>query len=366
MKLVSDVKRSAKRFYHKHPKLTVYGGIGAGVALFGGIVYAATRPKKKSAIESMLAVSSTYAQVSVLRGIEIAALTKRLTAMADLLGNGTPIFLQADAFRKIFTHGGVKVIDLILAAFYNKENKFTTDELASHSHCQTLAAAVVQLGNDWAYPFFNTVYRGPDIIKTCGVDLQCDPRDKGKQIRYAGNAIDPHADPGAFNAAVVASMEASIKKGLDSGDFGGVLTALKKYGITLPFSLPGDVSSLFMFAMPAWTRDRLAQFARDLAKKNDKTLPTTDSEGKPLPQKSLTMLHASVGGMMIAGLIDMFESHDEKVNPCIKVVDAGMVFEMFMATIGTVFSLAFGPALSALSVVIKIATTINKLAELSK
>jgi hypothetical protein len=121
-----------------------------------------------------------------------------------------------------------------------------------------------------------------------------------------------------------------------------------------------------MLPVPKVTRDVLARFARDLAAKNGKTLPTTDGDGKPIPENFVATLHASIGAMMVGGLIDMFESHDAKRNPCIKEVDAGLVFELFMATIGTVFSLAFGPALSAISVVIKFASTVNKLAELSK
>jgi hypothetical protein len=39
---------------------------------------------------------------------------------------------------------------------------------------------------------------------------------------------------------------------------------------------------------------------------------------------------------------------------------------MFAATLGTVLTLAFGPALSGISVAIQIASTVNKLANLSK
>lgn len=360
MKIFGDVKREAKRFYHKYPKLTVYGGIGAGVVLAGGIAYAATRPKKKqNDFASLVASSSQYVPYAMtLKGYqELQELTKRLTLMSSALASGAVVFVQPDAFKKIFMHGGVKVLDLIPSIFYNKENKFSTDELANHSHCQTQNAAVVQLGNDWAWPFYNTVYRGPDIVKI--ID--------GKEVHYAGVPIDPKADPAAFDAAVHAAMNASINNAIKNGDFGGALNDLKKkFGVALPFALPSDISQLLMYSVPHWTRDNLARFARDLAAKNNKPLPTTDSEGKALPQASITLLHSSLGAMMVAGLIDVFESHDEKVNPCIKVVTPELVFEMFMVTIGTVLGLAVGPALSAVSVAIKFATTINKLAELAK
>jgi hypothetical protein len=367
MKLVADVKRGAKRFYHKHPKLTIYGGIGAGVALFSTIVYAATRPAKKNNIANLLAQSSQaipYART--IKGmIELDALVKRLSAMSEVLANGTPIFVDAAVFQNIWTHGGVRVLDLIPSMFY-KNNQFSTDELANHAHCQTWNAQVVQLGSDWLYPFYHTVYRANEIIKTCGVDLDCSPQDKGKQVHYAGNAIDPQANPGAFNEAVHAAIEASILNAMKNGNFGQALGDLKKFGVNLPFALPGDISSLYMMAIPPGTREVLARFGRDLAAKQNKTLPTTDADGKPIPEKFKTLLHASIGAAMVGGLINMFESHDVKVNPCIKEVDAGLVFEMFMATIGTVFSLAFGPALSGISVAIKFVTTVNKLAELSQ
>lgn len=355
MKLISSVKKSAKHFYHKHPKLTVYGGIGAGVALFSTVIYAATRPKKQSFANLLLASNQPIAYGSTIKGqIELAALTKRLMLMSDVLSSGNLVFVQPGAFKQIFTHQGVRVLDLIPSIFY-KDNKFTTDNLASHSWCQTYNAQVVGLGNDWTGWFYNQFYREPPIVKNIN----------GQQVTYAGNAI-PSDDP-RFVQMAQAAMGAAIDTAMDNADFGRAISDLdKKFGIKLPFALPSDMSSLLMIAVPPGTKDVLARFARDLAAKNNKTLPTVDAYGQPFTQQTATLLQASAGAMMVAGLIEMFESHDSNKNPCIKEVTPELVFEMFMATIGTVMSLAVGPALSAVSLAIKFASTVNKLAELSK
>jgi hypothetical protein len=353
MKIFGDVKRGAKRFYSKYPKITVYGGIGAGVLLAGGIAYAATRPKKNSIASVILASTAYVPYAMTVRGsLELAALLPRLEKMSQLLKSGSFVFMDAKAFRSIYTHGGVRVLDLIPRMFYNRENKFTTDELGDHAHCQTWNASVVQLGNDWASPFFNTVYREPDIVKIIN----------GKEVHYAGNPIA--SDDPRFIQMAYAAMEANIKNAMDNGDLVGALETLKKFGID--FGLESNLTSMYMFPVPTWTRDVLIRFAKDMLnldavkKKLSEakiTLPTSDPQGK---------VYSTIGAMLIAGLIDTFESHDAKVNPCIREVTPELVFEMFMVTIGTVIGLAIGPALSALSVAIKFATTINKLAELSK
>jgi hypothetical protein len=354
MKIVADVKRSAKRFYHKHPKLTVYGGIGAGVTLLGGIVYAATRPKKPTGIVNLLAMSSqAIAYGSTIRGaIELDAVVKRLQAMSTALASGNVVFVDAQVFQNILTHGGVKVLDLIPSMFY-KNGQISFDELANHAHCQTWNAQVVQLGSDWLYPFYHTVYREPNIVKTIN----------GQQVTYAGNAI-PADDP-RFNEAIHAAIEANITNAMTNANFGAALGSLVKFGIKLPFSLPPDMSSLLMMAVPQWTKDNLAKFARDFAAKQGKPLPTVGADGQPLSPSAQSLLQSSMGAAIVGGLINTFESRDAKVNPCIKEVDAGLVFELFMATIGTVLGLAVGPALSGVSVAIKFATTVSKLAELS-
>lgn len=362
-----SVLSKAKNFYRKHPKLVTYGGIGAGVALFGGIVYAATRPKPTNNIANLIATSSQFIPYSrTIKGaIELDALTKRLQAMGDALASNSVVFVQPDAFKKIFMHQGVKVLDFVPSIFY-KNNQFTTDNLASQSWCKTLAAQVVGLGNDWLYPFYHTVYREPDVI----VKQKSYKGPGGTwdgtyiDVHYAGNAI-PADDP-RFQQRVDQAINDALNSAIKNADFGGALKDLEKFGVKLPFTLPGDVSSMLMIAVPPGTKQVLERFAIDFAAKNNKPLPTTDPDGKPLSPQALSLLRASAGAMIVAGVIDMFESHDAKTNPCIKELDAGLVFELFMATIGTVLSLAVGPALSGVSVAIKFATTVNKLAELSQ
>jgi hypothetical protein len=115
--------------------------------------------------------------------------------------------------------------------------------------------------------------------------------------------------------------------------------------------------------VPVETRDALARLARDMASKNNKTIPTTDSQGKPIPEPQLTMIHASVGAVIASQTIDLLEGPN---SPCIRKLTPELVFSMFAATLGTVLTLAFGPALSGISVAIQIASTVNKLANLSK
>jgi hypothetical protein len=105
----------------------------------------------------------------------------------------------------------------------------------------------------------------------------------------------------------------------------------------------------------------LARFAEDMALKNGQPLPSQD-----IPEPFLGLMHASIGAAIVGKLIDTFESRDPKINPCIKELDAGLVFEMFAVTIGTVLGLAIGPALGAVAVVLKIASTVQTLANLAK
>lgn len=339
--------------------------IGAGAATtLGAIIFLATR-KKKSLVETTLdkltAAHAPIPYLSTIKGkIEAAKVAENLDHIFQVMTgkstvsageafaiNGSFVFVNDEAFRTIFVHQGDKALDLVAGLFYPGKD-FSTDEISNHAHCQTNAARVVQLGNEWSAIYYVTVYRYPSPNPI-----------------YAGNAIDPHADPQAFDDAVQSAMRQRIYGAMEAAD---VATTVTKF--TQIFGGPqvdlGAANGLFLIEVPTSTRDLLARLGRDMAAKNNKALPTTGKDGQPIPEPMLSNLHASVGAGVVAHLIDSFETTDSKTNPCVRDLDAGLVFEMFAATLGTVITLAIGPALSGIGTIVKIATTINKLAELGK
>lgn len=353
---------AAKKFARRHKKLLWWGGGGIVAAT---LLYAVTRPKKKPTLAELIMSVPESAKVSYLSTIkgmtEFQNVTTRLTNMLHTMEYGAPVVVDEATFRRLYTHQGTHVINLVIGAFYNK-NGLTFDELQNHSHCQTLAAQVVGLGNDWEGRFYNQVYRGAPVV--------------ANGATYAGVPIDPQTNPGGFELAVRSAIEANIRTALKNGDLGGSLTSLGQmlgptFAALFGGSLP-NVSGQYIFDLSSpWTRDVLAQFARDLAAKNGTPLPTA-------PAPMLTMMHASVGASMVAKIIEMFESHntDEKkgvVNPCIQELTPELVLGMFMAVLAvflTVASLgaagAFGPVISAISFAYKLQDSIRGLAALSK
>lgn len=275
----------------------------------------------------------------------INALSWLLRSNYAALTNGNVVLVNAETFRKIYTHKGTSALDLISGYFY-KDNQFTTDYLADHAWCQTIAAQVAQLGNDWIAPYYLTVYRYPS-----------------NNPNYAGVPIDPHADPSGYEAARQQAVESTISHAQGAADFGD---AMDNFNKVLGVTCTTPLGSLYTIAVDPDLRNQLARFARDMSAKNNVTLPTTDKSNQQIPEPMLTMLHASIGAGLVAHLIDSFESHDANVNPCIRKLDAGLVFQMFAATLGTVIGLAIGPALSGTAIALQIASTVQKLAALSK
>ncbi len=278
------------------------------------------------------------------------ALSWLLSTNYAAMTNGNVVLMNADAFRKIYTHGGTQVIDLITNVFYPHGlcnqfggpcNLFSTDELATQSHCQTHAAQVVQLGNDWVAPFYNTVYRYPS-----------------SNPNYVGNAIDPHTDPGEWENQRQQAVEAAVNKAGHAADFGD---AMDNFNKVLYVTGATPIGTLYTMVVSDVQRTRLAQLAIDMMTKNGVTPP-----GGDLSEPQRSMILASVGAAIVAHLIDVFESSDSKINPCIREVTPELVFQMFSATLGVVIGLAIGPALSGISIALQIATTIQKLAQLSK
>lgn len=283
------------------------------------------------------------------------ALNWLLSANYAAMTNGSVVLMNGDTFRRIHTHGGTKVIDLITNVFYPHGlcaqfggpcSLFSTDELSNHAHCQTFAAQVVQLGQNWVAPFYNTVYRYPS-----------------NNPNYAGNPIDPHTDPGEWENQRQQAVEAAMKKAGHAADFGG---AMDNFNKVLYVTGADPVGSLFTMVVSDSQKARLAQLAIDMMAKNKVVAPTTDAQGNPIPEPQLTMIHASIGAGIVAKLIDSFESHTSKENPCIRDMTPELVFQMFAATLGVVIGLAIGPALSGIGIALQIATTIQKLAQLSK
>jgi hypothetical protein len=302
-------------------------------------------------------VEAHIAYLNTAEGVKksLDALNWLLSTNYAAMTNGNVVLLNADAFRKIYTHGGTKALDLISGVFYPHGmcnqfggpcNLFSTDEISNHAHCQTFANQVVQLGQAWVAPFYNTVYRYPS-----------------SNPNYAGNAIDPHADPGEWENQRQQAVEAAVKKAEHAADFGD---AMDNFNEVLYVTGAVPVGTLYTMVVSDLQKTRLAQLAIDMMAKNNVAAPTTDAQGNAIPEPQLTMIHASIGAGIVAHLIDVFESSSPDINPCVRKLDAGLVFQMFAATLGVVIGLAIGPALSGIGIALQIATTIQKLAQLSK
>lgn len=290
----------------------------------------------------------------------LTQLVAQLQYVFDTLTSGKGVFVDESTFRKIYMHQGVKVLDLIAGSiFYKNGNEFTTDNLANHAWCQTYNAQVVGLGNDWYGWFYsaNQVYRYPS-----------------NNPNYAGVPIDPLTDPAAYEAAAQGAIESSIQTAMKKTSLGGILNEMGSLtGIDLS-ALYGGLAKLgYMIEVPQQTRDYLVRFARDMAAKNKTPLPTTSGDGQPISDDMLLQLHASAGALIAGGVIDMFESHDDKLNPCIRPLNPELVLSMIATVVGfflTIISLgsagAFGVAISAISFVYNVQDSIQKLANLSK
>lgn len=324
--------------------------LGAGgVGVLGTIIYFATRKSKGPTPAELLAAvpnDQRIAYGSTIKGQ--IALSDAISHLAPLLGHilqGDIIIMQdAQAMRRIVEHQGVKALDAALGAFY-RSGQYSTDDLANQSWCQTIAAQIANLHNDWLWPFEHTVYREPDYVQ---------PQ---TGAHYAGNPI-PVDDP-RWQEARQASIDANVGRAMHDMDFGSAVDMYK----SIIGGNPSPMGPLYVMQVPVETRDALARFARDMTSKNNKTLPTTDPQGKPIPEPQLTVIHASIGALIASQTIDLLEGPN---SPCIRKLTPELVFSMFAATLGTVLTLAFGPALSAVGVAVQIASTVNKLANLSK
>lgn len=316
-----------------------------GISVLGTIIYAATRKKEQTIAEALALAPAATGGMSFQTQLALKDAIERLAVNLGAITQGNVIFMQdAQAMRRIIVYQGVKGLETTVGAFY-RSGHFSTDDLANQTWCQTIAAQIENLHSDWLWPFYHTVYREPDYVQ---------PQ---TGVHYAGNPI-PVDDP-RWEAARQASEDVSVGRTMHAMDFGDAIDVYHR--ITNPKA--PSMGSLYVMQMPIETRDALARFARDLAAKNGKTLPTTDGNGKPIPEPQLTIIHASVGALIASQTIDLLEGPN---SPCIRKLDAGMIFQMFSATIGTVLGLAFGPALSGISVAITIASTINKLANIGK
>lgn len=411
---MTQLVRKAKKFARAHKKALWWSaGIGGGALLVyalwpksaGATAFGIRAPRQitgasppqfldqqLAALQTILAAAqaqgnasyaaSTQARIAdVQKKIAYLSVDPGLTASLNALNwllqtnyaamtNGNVVIMSADVFRKIFTHQGTKALDLVTSMFYphgmcatfgaGQCELFSPNEIANHAHCQTFAGEIVGLGNDWMSPFYTQVYRYPS-----------------QNPNYAGNPIDPHADPSAFENARQQSVEAAIQKAMAAADFGDAQDHFNK---VLYVTGAPTIGSMYTMVVSDLTRNRLAQLARDMMGTRkiagadplhpqtvtNPSFPATDAQGNPIPEPQLTMLHASIGAGIVAHLIDTFESSDAKVNPCIRELTPDLVFQMFAATLGVVIGLAIGPALSGTAVALQMATTIQKLANLSK
>lgn len=324
--------------------------IGLGSAsVLGTIIFLATRKKPGPTVAELLAAIPSDQRIaygSTVKGQ--IALNDAVMRLAPLLGemlSGNVIIMQdAAALRRIIEHQGAKAFDVVLGAFY-ATGEYSTDELANHARCQTIAAQLVSLHDDWLWPFDHIVYREPEYVQ---------PQ---TGARYAGNPIP--VDDSRWHQARQEAINSSVNRTMHAMNFGSAIDTFK----AITGSNPAPMGPTYIMSVSAELRDALARLARDMAHKNNKTLPTADGNGKPIPEPQLTMIHASVGAVIASQTIDLLEGPN---SPCIRKLTPELVFSMFAATVGTVLGLAFGPALSAISVAIQFASTINKLANLSK
>lgn len=365
-------------------RLWMAGGIALGGAAVVGTVALVTRKKKPTLADEVASIPADALGVSYLSTIkgqlELKNASETMAAIAQKITDGSAVFGSEDTLRTLTSHKGIDAIDLVLRIFYDQDGKFSFDELSSHSSCKTWAAEIVGLGNDYEAEFYGQVYRTPTYHPTLEQWLKVFPNGAANynpNVVWGGLPIDPHDGTGAFEAAVRAAINADQQKVLNAGDLTSSLTTI--HNILLGAHITTDFSKLtdslmsamppgyYVYAVPTSEREWLARFARDMSKKNGNSIDVIkDSNGNPVAEPMLTVLQASLGLGMVAKMIQTFESHDPKVNPCIEVVDAGLIFQMFASTLGVVISLAFGPVLSAVSVAVKFATTVQQLANLAK
>jgi hypothetical protein len=294
---------------------------------------------------------------------KLADLQKQVSDLIALIGSGNAMFIPDEAiFRKIYTYGGTKVLDLIPPIFY-KDGKFTKDTLANHSWCQTYAASVVGLGNDWVWPFYNQyVYRYPS-----------------SNPNYAGVPIDPYKNPGDWEDAKNAAIEADIQHALQSSSFAPLFAAIEQIMGSPAYSmffkaLGVDVTSnIFIMKATPELRSKLAAFGFDFANDSDMTknmppdqkaklLATVngDVEGKQLSGDALTTVRAIVGVGLVSNLIDMFTTSNTDpnkgvVNPCIREMNFDLVLGMLIAVVSAFLAVVslgsaglLGPTLQAI------------------
>lgn len=266
----------------------------------------------------------------------LESLQKQYFALVGLMGSGNGLIIPDEGtFRKVYMHGVSKVLGLIPSIFYT-DNKFTKNNLSQHAHCQTWAAQVVNFQNDFLWPFYNqNVYRYPS-----------------NNPNYAGVPIDPHADPGAWQAALNAAIESNVQSAMQRASFGMMLDQIEQimgtpaFGIIFGKDAPRDV---FILEVQPDIIDGLARFGYDFANDKD-ALKGTDEKskaailatvngqvgGKQISGNQLKSIQASIGTFIASGVIDMFESHDPKVNPCIRELNFDLVLSMLIAVV-TVF-----------------------------
>jgi hypothetical protein len=357
----------------------------AGIGALSGLGAGANLPQQQVPAAPPAVLNAVMTDDSVMFATadgktQFKTLTDQLIHLLDIITNGNVVFADEDTFRKIYMHGGTRVLDLVPSIFY-KDGKFTLDNLATHSWCQTYAAQVVQLGNDWLWPFYNqSVYRYPANV-TPDADLD----------RYPNSPIDPVKDNAAFEAALNAAIESSVQAAMKKASLGSLLDGIKALigeglmGATFS-QLGGKLANLgYMIEVTPDLQGRLIQFASDMAAQNKTSLDTLIPpvvDGKTIPDDMLARLRASAGVMLIGGgdhsVINMFETDNTDkdkgvVNPCIKPLDFGTVVSMIAVVVGfflTIVSLgsagAFGVAIQAISFVYNVQDSIQKLSNLSK
>ena len=84
----------------------------------------------------------------------LSQLVVQLQYVFDTLTAGKGVFVDEATFRKIYTHQGEKVLDLIAGDVFYKDGQYSFDNLTNHAWCQTYAAEIVNLGSDSHWPYY--------------------------------------------------------------------------------------------------------------------------------------------------------------------------------------------------------------------
>jgi len=278
---------------------------------------------------------------------------KKIAAAQDFLlklFQGRFVLLSENDFRFWVDHDGIARARQLIWGFTPDEIKTNLAKLAGQSYCQTIAASVT--GPSSLFLFYR------DQNPTC---MQISAKD----------------DPEGWWQCFLGVYKGAVDALVDRASVSNALANLNLGPGAPSFGASGSASGMYAMEGSPEQIDELARFAAAFLEYARREKP---SEGIKIPSRSdfpegaigdglyKTTL-ATIGMTISRKFIEIFESHDAKVNPCIRELNFDTIFSMFMNTIGVVFSIATAGVTSALGAAWEIAKAIEavtKLAALSK